>query len=823
MTISTDLRRSVYTGNSIQRDFPFNFRIDDDSELQVSIKNISTREITIINPSQYAAFGFGEDAGGYVTYPLGPVAVSGNFKVYVERFVPYTQNITLLNQGGFFPQVVEDGMDRLEMQIQQLLDRIVDLEGLVAVLQGDIAGGQFLFLTTTFGAVPDGMSGDPTDNTAAIQNAINTTIALGAEVYVGPGVFYKADNVLNFHSNKFWGPGAIKTGADIWYITPNITATNTLYTASVAQGGLAVNDGLTAAFPIDSPAGAVSIFQARAIQRSDGGATVDIKTGSTFNQATNSIANNLIRVNMWRSRGGKLLIKGPNPDPTDLLGNGWTDGLGVQPLVVFDGLIDSQSTIADGVLSTFPIPFPLFVDGTNRKLRIFQGSVESTVDDDDLSGLGTEPDGLVITYGPATGDMYLTPTVTFYDPAGVLLPPPVDTVLLFDYAYDTGATCNLSKDVEFAHIQWKNFSTTQCGAAGDTHLTTTNVWRKAGTVGQKVNNRVFWENNGGMIEDARRFGIDELFEVVRSFRQVVMVRDAFGRVDLAKSRARGLTVRNCRLGHHAKEHCTGHVDYTKYLDNEVHVFLSRSSTMNISGTQFFRSSGPPICAFQGSFFGGGFLAGNLADFGYGTVNANATSEYFDRTSGWITNETSLPEDIEKRLGAVAGRAKELKSSFPRDAAMTAFTTSDTGTTSIPLIANLGSVAPGAFTAPGAEEDYLFTGKKTGAAGVAEIRFYVGPSPEKRIFTIPANATWFEIAFKLRKRGVGLQNLTGFFFHDGTGGLIERIDTNIAVDLEANALMVPVSARGRVANAADSLIVTEASAKTMMYRVPDNAE
>lgn len=824
MTISTTLRRSIYTGNSITRDFPFNFRIDDDSELRVSLKNIATGEISVIDPSQYAAFGFGQDEGGSVTYPLSAVAVSGAYKIYVERYVPYTQSVTLLNQGGFFPQVVEDMGDRLEMQIQQLLDRIVDLEGLVAILQGNIVGGQFMFLTTTFGAVPDGLSIDPTDNTAAIQNAINSTIALGAEVYIGPGVFFAADNIINFSANKFWGPGAIKhAGSDVWYITPGVADTNTLYTASAAQGGDPDNDGLSADFPMDSPAGAVSIIQHRAINRSDGGATVNIKTGSTFSEALGNISNNLIRVNGYRSRGGSFKVQGPNPDPTDLLGNGWTDGINVQPLVVFDGRIAQDSIIADGILSTYDIPFPLFVDGTNRKLRIFQGNVESTVEDDDLSGLGAEPDGIVITNGPATGNMYLTPTVSFFDPDGNPQPPPMDTVLLFDYAYTDGATCNLSKDVEFRHIHWKNFSTTQCGVAGDAHLTTWNVWRTGGTVGQKANNRVYWENSGGVIEDARRFGIDELFEVVNSWRQGILVRDAFGRVDLAKSRARGLTVQNCRVGFHAKEHCTGHQDYTTYQDNDIHMFLSRSSTANISGCQFFRSTGPPICAFQGSFFGGGFLAGNLADFAYGTADANATSEYFDRTSSWITNETSLPEDIIKRLGAVAGRAKELKSSFPRNAAMTPFVTSSTVTMSIPLIANLGSIAPGAFTAPGAEEDYLFVGEKTGANDTAEIRFYVGPQPEQYIFTIPADCTWFEIPFKLRKTGVGTQRITGFFFHDGTGGPFERISVDIAVDLEANAEKVQVSARGRVDNALDVLTITEASAKTMMYRVPDNAE
>lgn len=93
------------------------------------------------------------------------------------------------------------------------------------------------------GAVLD----NTTDSTAAIQRAVTTAIALGCELYWPDGIALVTANIANFYSAVHRGKGAIRRGADTFYITPTPTQTNTIY---VATTGSDTNDGLTAALPL---------------------------------------------------------------------------------------------------------------------------------------------------------------------------------------------------------------------------------------------------------------------------------------------------------------------------------------------------------------------------------------------------------------------------------------------------------------------------------------------------------------------------------------------------------------------------------------------
>ena len=74
----------------------------------------------ILNP---AAPGTLWGIGGSVTYPITgspPVPIATGTFLSILRTLPLTQTISISNQGPFYPQAVEQALDKLEMQIQQL-------------------------------------------------------------------------------------------------------------------------------------------------------------------------------------------------------------------------------------------------------------------------------------------------------------------------------------------------------------------------------------------------------------------------------------------------------------------------------------------------------------------------------------------------------------------------------------------------------------------------------------------------------------------------------------------------------------------------------
>jgi trimeric autotransporter adhesin len=121
LPISTTSRKAgPYPGNGVARDFSFNFKIFAPSELRVSVTNSAGAEQVLgfntdytvsLSPDQDA------DAGGVVT--LNRALASGS-RLVILSDVALLQPIDMTNQGGFYPDVVNEGFDRATVQIQQL-------------------------------------------------------------------------------------------------------------------------------------------------------------------------------------------------------------------------------------------------------------------------------------------------------------------------------------------------------------------------------------------------------------------------------------------------------------------------------------------------------------------------------------------------------------------------------------------------------------------------------------------------------------------------------------------------------------------------------
>ena len=125
MTISTQTSTVTFSGNGVTTTFTFPFVGDSASTLQVQYTDASGN-ITTLPSTSYTlslnapASGQLWGIGGTVTYPLTGPAISAGTLLTVTRIVPYEQTVTLTNQGPLYPQTMEQGLDLLELQIQQI-------------------------------------------------------------------------------------------------------------------------------------------------------------------------------------------------------------------------------------------------------------------------------------------------------------------------------------------------------------------------------------------------------------------------------------------------------------------------------------------------------------------------------------------------------------------------------------------------------------------------------------------------------------------------------------------------------------------------------
>lgn len=125
MTISTQTSVQTFSGNGATTTFSFSFVGGSVSDLEVLYTD-STGAISVLNPSVYTlvlnapAVGQLWGIGGTVTYPTVGSPIASGTLLTVQRIVPFEQTVTLSNQGPLYPQTMEQGLDLLELQIQQI-------------------------------------------------------------------------------------------------------------------------------------------------------------------------------------------------------------------------------------------------------------------------------------------------------------------------------------------------------------------------------------------------------------------------------------------------------------------------------------------------------------------------------------------------------------------------------------------------------------------------------------------------------------------------------------------------------------------------------
>lgn len=125
MTVASNINKNVYMGNGATTEWPFTFKIFDESNIQIFLTDPNGAETKL--DTGYRV----DKQNGYVEYPYpsGTPLPSG-WKITLLREVPLVQETDLVNQGPFFAEVIEDALDRLtaiDQQQQEKLDRTIIL------------------------------------------------------------------------------------------------------------------------------------------------------------------------------------------------------------------------------------------------------------------------------------------------------------------------------------------------------------------------------------------------------------------------------------------------------------------------------------------------------------------------------------------------------------------------------------------------------------------------------------------------------------------------------------------------------------------------
>ena len=135
MTINSTVRKTnLFVGNGSASTFPFTFKVFTAAEIVVvRVTTATSTETTLtlqtdytvtLNPDQNG------NPGGSITLVSGGVAqnLATGFNLVITSNVQSLQGTDLTNQGGFFPEVINDALDKsviLHQQQQELLDRSI--------------------------------------------------------------------------------------------------------------------------------------------------------------------------------------------------------------------------------------------------------------------------------------------------------------------------------------------------------------------------------------------------------------------------------------------------------------------------------------------------------------------------------------------------------------------------------------------------------------------------------------------------------------------------------------------------------------------------
>lgn len=248
MTVSTTASQTILGGNGATTVFDFSFIAVATADIEVIYTNANGSETTL-SPSQYSItlnpVGTGQlwSVGGTVSYPLIGSPIASGTTLTIQRILPLVQETSIQDQGDFAPQVTEEALDILCMEIQQ-----------VAARTGQFRETWVSGIAYNFGdIVVDGVNGNNTTNwyLCSIGNTSSTwsldlaagywTLILNMQSIANPGTVaaggdltgnYPNPTIAKIQGHALTVAGITGTGNIVQSISPALTGTPTTPTAS---------------------------------------------------------------------------------------------------------------------------------------------------------------------------------------------------------------------------------------------------------------------------------------------------------------------------------------------------------------------------------------------------------------------------------------------------------------------------------------------------------------------------------------------------------------------------------------------------------------
>ena len=124
MTISSSSNKALFNGSGTTGPFPFTFKVFEEADLEVIETDTDDVETTLTLTTDYTVSLNGDqnnNPGGSVTTVA---TVDSGYKLTVVRVVESLQETDITNGGGFYPEVVENALDRLTMLVQQVDEKV---------------------------------------------------------------------------------------------------------------------------------------------------------------------------------------------------------------------------------------------------------------------------------------------------------------------------------------------------------------------------------------------------------------------------------------------------------------------------------------------------------------------------------------------------------------------------------------------------------------------------------------------------------------------------------------------------------------------------
>ena len=213
MTISSTTRvAGPFTGNGTASAFPFAFKVFAAGDLDVLRTLTSTGVVTtlVLNSDYTVSLNADQNTspGGTVTLTGGNLATGTT--LLVASSVDNTQQVDLTNQGGFYPEVINDALDRATIQVQQVQGqanrgiRYPDTEiSLNAVLpKASDRANQYLAFDST-GAVDIG-GAVPAQRYYGSKTSDPATRNDGTARQAGDLYFNSVSNVMKVYNGSAW-------------------------------------------------------------------------------------------------------------------------------------------------------------------------------------------------------------------------------------------------------------------------------------------------------------------------------------------------------------------------------------------------------------------------------------------------------------------------------------------------------------------------------------------------------------------------------------------------------------------------------------------